>query len=174
MEWMRLLFKAGLTVSDAYLWLKIAADASAVPSSASASKCGHLQTETYSRSTNEDTIYDGPALTLCPFSRTNSLQVGGLAGAALGLLYFLQEKVIYVPVLPGIPRDYPYYPDEFGLKYEDVWFSAADNTRLHAWLIWPSHWAPEQRRERPVIVFFQENGESTSRNCCRGKEKKRN
>ena len=85
-------------------------------------------------------------------------QVGGLAGAALTLLYFFQEKIIYVPVLPGMPRQYPYYPDAFGLAYEDIWFEAEDGTRLNAWLIYPSHWRKETRQMRPVVVFFQENG----------------
>lgn len=89
-------------------------------------------------------------------------QIGGVVGLAVGLLYFLQEKIVswwlgglhagamqgpccagsstrtaarsspappmpprllqlYVPRLPGIPNDYPYYPDAFRLAYEDVW-----------------------------------------------------
>lgn len=76
---------------------------------------------------------------------------------ALGLLYLFQEKIIYVPALPGIPRDYPCYPDAFGLDYEDIWIEASDGVRLNAWLMWPEHWAMTQRANRPVIVFFQEN-----------------
>lgn len=63
-----------------------------------------------------------------------------------------------MPRLPGIPSDYPYLPDAFGLAYEDVWLSAADGTRLHAWLMWPRHWAPEQRAKRPTVLFFQVRG----------------
>lgn len=64
---------------------------------------------------------------------------------------------IYVPRLPGIPNDYPYYPDAFRLAYEDVWLTTSDGLRLHAWLMWPPHWGPEERRRRPTVVFFQEN-----------------
>ena len=84
-------------------------------------------------------------------------QIGGLAGVALGLLYFLQEKIIYVPAIPGIPRDYPYTPDEFGLDYDDVWMTTVDGVRLNAWLMWPRHWTAADRQHRPTLVFFQEN-----------------
>lgn len=36
---------------------------------------------------------------------------------------------IYVPRLPGIPNEYPYLPDAFGLSYEDVEIIAADGVR---------------------------------------------
>ena len=62
---------------------------------------------------------------------------------------------IYVPRLPGIPSNYPYCPDDFGLAYEDVWITAADGTQLHAWLIWWGEWTPEERRSRPTVLFFQ-------------------
>lgn len=83
--------------------------------------------------------------------------VGGLMGAALGLLYFFQEKIIYVPRLPGIPNEYPYLPDAFGLSYEDVEIIAADGVRLHAWLMWAPHLDEAARRARPTVIFFQEN-----------------
>ncbi|GAB4817768.1 hypothetical protein N2152v2_004814 [Parachlorella kessleri] len=67
----------------------------------------------------------------------------GLAGVALGLLYVLQEKLANHPA--------------FGLAYEDLWLTAADGTRLHAWYMWPKGWTPEQRRARPTVLFFQEN-----------------
>jgi abhydrolase domain-containing protein 13 len=95
-------------------------------------------------------------LTLFPHI-SSSPKVGGLAGVALGLLYFFQEKILYVPSIPGLPRDYPYYPDAFGLEYEDIWMTAPDNVKLNAWLMWPSHWKAEDRKRRPVLIFFQEN-----------------
>lgn len=64
---------------------------------------------------------------------------------------------IYVPRIPGVPSAYAYLPDAFGLDYEDVWLTTPDNLQLHAWLVWPQHWTPERRRQRPVLVFFQEN-----------------
>ena len=61
---------------------------------------------------------------------------------------------IYIPRIPGVPDDIPFYPDRFGLDYEDVWLSASDGTKLHAWLVRP----PGARPPRgPLLIFFQEN-----------------
>ena len=73
---------------------------------------------------------------------------------------------IYVPRLPGIPNEYPYHPDAFGLAYEDIWLTAADGVRLHAWLMWPPHWSEEQRRSRPTVMFFQENAGNMAFRCA--------
>ena len=49
------------------------------------------------------------------------------------------------------------------LRRQDVWLTAADGTRLHAWFMWPSEWDGQeggpraQLRRRPVVLFFQEN-----------------
>lgn len=88
--------------------------------------------------------------------------MGGFAGLCLGLLYSLQNKLIYVPVLPGLPRDYVVFPPTYGLDYEDIWITAADGVALNAWLMWPQHWAPARLYERPVLVFFQENAGNMS------------
>lgn len=87
----------------------------------------------------------------------NCVQVGGLAGLAVGALYLLQEKIIYVPVVPGLPRDLPFQPDVFGLDYDDIWMTTPDGVRLNAWLMWPNHWTPADRKRRPVLIFFHEN-----------------
>lgn len=78
--------------------------------------------------------------------------VGGLACTCLVLLVALQERLIYVPVIPGLPKEYPFTPARLRLRYEDVWLRAADGTRLHSWLI---KFEPEIRG--PTILFFQEN-----------------
>ncbi|KAI7839221.1 hypothetical protein COHA_007034 [Chlorella ohadii] len=83
--------------------------------------------------------------------------LGGLVGLAVSLLYFLQEKILYVPRLPGIPNEYPYLPDAFHLNFEDIWLTTKDGLRLHAWLMWPRHWSAEERRRRPTVLFCQEN-----------------
>lgn len=83
--------------------------------------------------------------------------LGGLVGLAVSLLYFLQEKILYVPRLPGIPNDYPYFPDAFHLAFEDVELTTRDGLRLHAWMMWPRHWSAEERRRRPTVLFCQEN-----------------
>ena len=64
------------------------------------------------------------------------------------------DNQIYIPRIPGVPDDIPFYPDRFGLDYEDVWLSASDGTKLHAWLVRP----PGARPPRgPLLIFFQEN-----------------
>lgn len=78
--------------------------------------------------------------------------VGGLAAAGLAALVALQEKMVYVPALPGLPRSYPINPSRFNLDYEDVWLTSRDGVRLHSWFIKHS---PSVKG--PTILFFQEN-----------------
>ncbi|KAK9820327.1 hypothetical protein WJX72_009019 [[Myrmecia] bisecta] len=80
-----------------------------------------------------------------------------IVGLGLAALWALQEKLIYLPRLPGIPNDFPYLPDSFGLDYEDVELKAEDGTQLHGWFMWPRTWTAEDKKQRPVVLFFQEN-----------------
>ena len=80
--------------------------------------------------------------------------VGGCGGCYLLLLYFLQEKFVYVPVIPGVPRSYPYTPTRFNLWYEDVPLVAKDGTKIHGWLIKPNG---ERQPNGPTVIFLQEN-----------------
>ncbi|KAL4859586.1 Alpha/beta hydrolase domain-containing protein WAV2 [Chlorella vulgaris] len=83
--------------------------------------------------------------------------VAGLAGIALALVYFLQEKILYVPRLPGVSNEYPHLPDAFQLRYEDVWLTTSDGLRLHAWLMSAPELSEQQRRAAPTVIFCQEN-----------------
>lgn len=78
--------------------------------------------------------------------------IGGLACTCLVLLVTLQEKLVYVPVVPGLTRTYPITPARLRLKYEDVWLTASDGIRLHSWFI---KLFPDCKG--PTILFFQEN-----------------
>ena len=69
------------------------------------------------------------------FVRDALWAIGVVAGAALVLLVTFQEKLLYVPVVPGLKRSYPYTPDRLFLPYEDVWLTACDGVRLHSWLL---------------------------------------
>lgn len=60
---------------------------------------------------------------------------GGIAVVGLAALVALQEKLVYVPVLPGLARAYAVTPARFRLTYEDVWLSSCDGVRLHSWFI---------------------------------------
>jgi hypothetical protein len=64
--------------------------------------------------------------------------VGGVAVVGLAALVALQERLVYVPVLPGLARAYSITPTRLGLIYDDVWLRAADGVRLHSWFIYHS------------------------------------
>ncbi|RAL37092.1 hypothetical protein DM860_004014 [Cuscuta australis] len=78
--------------------------------------------------------------------------VGGVVVAGMALLVALQEKLVYVPVLPGLTKSYPITPARLSLIYEDVWLRSSDGVRLHAWFI---KLFPDCKG--PTILFFQEN-----------------
>ena len=40
---------------------------------------------------------------------------------------------------------------------QDVDLTARDGTKLHAWYLHPMGWGKATRRQRPTILFFQEN-----------------
>uniref|UniRef100_A0A1D1XTA3 Protein bem46 n=1 Tax=Anthurium amnicola TaxID=1678845 RepID=A0A1D1XTA3_9ARAE len=86
------------------------------------------------------------------FLKVLAYGVGGMAVAGVALLAAFQERLVYVPVLPGLSKSYPFTPARLRLDYEDVWLRAADGVRLHAWFVKHS---PE--RAGPTILFFQEN-----------------
>ena len=58
--------------------------------------------------------------------------VGGLVVAGMALLVAFQEKLVYVPVLPGLTKSYPITPSRLRLGYEDIWLRSSDGVRLHA------------------------------------------
>lgn len=88
--------------------------------------------------------------------------MGGLATFTLGLLYALQEKIIYVPVIPGAPRGYVATPTDYGLDFEDIWIRAKDGVNLHAWMVWRKELDEDQAKHLPLVVFFQENAGNMS------------
>lgn len=61
--------------------------------------------------------------------------VGAIVCASLALLLTFQEKLVYVPVIPGLKRGYSITPSRLRLRYEDVWLVAKDGVRLHSWFI---------------------------------------
>ncbi|XP_076908838.1 alpha/beta hydrolase domain-containing protein WAV2-like isoform X1 [Bidens hawaiensis] len=78
--------------------------------------------------------------------------VGGIVVAGMALLVAFQEKLVYVPVLPGLTKSYPITPARLRLMFEDVWLTSSDGVRLHSWLIRFS-----TQCTGPTILFFQEN-----------------
>ncbi|KAL3625334.1 Alpha/beta hydrolase domain-containing protein wav2 [Castilleja foliolosa] len=86
--------------------------------------------------------------------------VGGIVVAGVALLVAFQEKLVYVPVLPGLAKSYPITPARLRLVYEDVWLTSSDGVRLHSWFI---KLFPDCRG--PTILFFQENAGKTAMQC---------
>lgn len=86
-----------------------------------------------------------------------------LAVVALGALWAFQETLLYIPVIPGVPKEYSYFPDQpqFDLSYEDVELTAADGTKLHCWHIHGRR-ASKGAGKKPVVLFFQENAGNMS------------
>lgn len=80
--------------------------------------------------------------------------VGGIVVAGMALLVAFQEKLVYVPVLPGLTKSYPITPARLRLIYEDVWLRSSDGVRLHAWFI---KLLPECRGSFlfPCLLFFK-------------------
>lgn len=60
---------------------------------------------------------------------------GGVAVVGMVALVAFQERLVYVPVVPGLARAYPFTPARLRLDYEDVFLRASDGVRLHAWFI---------------------------------------
>jgi hypothetical protein len=46
------------------------------------------------------------------------------------------------------------------LPAQDVDLTAKDGTKLHAWYLHPMGWSKTTRRQRPTVLFFQENAGS--------------
>ncbi|CAI0387808.1 unnamed protein product [Linum tenue] len=61
--------------------------------------------------------------------------VGGIVFTGMALLVAFQERLVYVPVVPGLTKSYPITPARLRLTYEDVWLRSSDGVRLHAWFI---------------------------------------
>ena len=84
----------------------------------------------------------------------------GVAVAALAVA--LQERLVYVPAPPGVPREYPCDPSYLRLPFRDLALQAADGVRLHAWLVLPpgragAPGAPGAAPPGPCLIWLQEN-----------------
>ena len=83
-----------------------------------------------------------------------------LSVGLLGALYAFQEKILYVPVPPGMANTYDETPADYGLDYTDEWLTAVDGTRLQCWFIRAPGANPADTP--PVLMFFQENAGNMS------------
>ncbi|WP_425358075.1 alpha/beta hydrolase [Thioalkalivibrio sulfidiphilus] len=78
------------------------------------------------------------------------LVAAGAYGVLVGLVYFKQDGLIYLPLSTLVTT-----PTEHGMDYEDVYLTTDDGVRLHGWFV-P---APEPRG---VLLFFHGNAGNIS------------
>lgn len=90
--------------------------------------------------------------------RALAMAMGGLFVGGMTLLVAMQRKLLYVPVLPGVPKAYQAHPEDYEMECDEVGLVAADGTKLHAWFL---H-APRGTKARATVVFFQENAGNIS------------
>jgi len=112
------------------------------------------------------------------------LVTGGFSAFLVSALYLLQEKIIYVPRIPGLPRQYIAKPLEYDMDHRDVWcaylntpplrsltrsltgsptrIETSDGVKLHAWLVHKKNMDQAQVNELPYVVFLQENAGNMS------------
>ena len=57
-------------------------------------------------------------------------------------LYMFQNKMLYMPIMPGAPFATPddnpenfRNPGERGIPYDDIWIETSDGQTLHAWFL---------------------------------------
>jgi pimeloyl-ACP methyl ester carboxylesterase len=90
----------------------------------------------------------------------------GLTSVVVAAYYF-QDGLLYVPSLPGLPRDVMVTPFAFGWKsdlaeYEQVWVrEPTDNLKLQAWFF-RCHKDARIARSRPTVLFLHSNAGNLS------------
>lgn len=78
--------------------------------------------------------------------------VGIAYALVVALVYALQERLLYLPDLPG--RSHEGTPADLGLAYEDVTLEASDGVPLHGWLV--------RGASSRVVLFFHGNAGNVS------------
>ena len=71
------------------------------------------------------------------------------------MLYLLQDRLVFLPHMPG--RELDTTPQSMGFGYEDVWIDTEDGERLHAWYI-----PTDDDRVRGTLLFFHGNAGNIS------------
>ncbi|XP_060519937.1 protein ABHD13 [Cylas formicarius] len=77
-----------------------------------------------------------------------------LVFAVTGILYQVQDNLLYSPELPSHSRVYIPIPSMFGLPFESINHKCPDGTTIHMYFI---HQPKERQRLAPTIVFFHGN-----------------
>ncbi|KRX02452.1 hypothetical protein PPERSA_10069 [Pseudocohnilembus persalinus] len=83
----------------------------------------------------------------------------GILSISLLALYKYQQKIIYHPTIPGLPKlseenGYPYRnPKDKNLDYKDIEVTTEDNVKIRGWFIKQKF----QSEKAPTVIFFHEN-----------------
>jgi len=73
-----------------------------------------------------------------------------IVGGILSSIYFYQDNLLY---MPQIGNEQPMFkPDRYGMDYEDVWITTADNIKINAWLVKQNDY-----KKVPTVIFFHGN-----------------
>jgi abhydrolase domain-containing protein 13 len=90
-----------------------------------------------------------------------SMGLFGLVGIVLVLLYNFQDKMLYIPDIPGMPYHKPSQNpeghrnpmDAGNVPYENVYVETKDGEKIHTWLMIQEH-KPEKK---PTLIYFHGN-----------------
>ncbi|OQR83859.1 serine protease family S09X [Achlya hypogyna] len=99
-----------------------------------------------------------PGAGLLAWIQTGVYTGGAVFAGLLMLLYVYQEKLLYHPSMPGVPKlttENPkgyQHPAEYGVDYEDVYIPTKDGITIHAWLMKQAN-----VKAVPTIIFFHGN-----------------
>lgn len=93
---------------------------------------------------------------LSGFIWKSAVFIGIGLGAVMILLYFYQDKILYLPDAPDRhpsmnPQGYR-TPAESGLTYEDASITSSDGTKLHGWFV-----PMPNPKQHVTVVYFHEN-----------------
>lgn len=72
-------------------------------------------------------------------------------GAVLAAMFVWQDKLVYLPSKQHIAD-----PEQMGLSFDDVWLTAADGVRTHAWYV------PGPAQTERTVLFFHGNAGNIS------------
>lgn len=72
----------------------------------------------------------------------------------VGILYQVQDNLLYSPELPSHSRVYIPIPSTFNLPFENITVKTSDGIQIHMYFI---HQPKERQRNAPTIVFFHGN-----------------
>lgn len=78
-------------------------------------------------------------------------------GSTIGLLYFFQTKIIYVPQFPAGARTVVWKPSQFGFhpkNDEEIFIKTPDGITIHGYFLSDEN---KKKDDLPTFIYFQGN-----------------